>query len=384
MSGDSFPRRRKHQYVSGTSSNSLASLHSQPASLYAVLPQAQSVVETGIPAGEEGSRTAKVFDSDLVPKGSEMPGRERTQEFNAFATSLQMKMDMPDGVARLNSRPYHAKAEVGEFSQLARKIGHDLSQTFFKLEKLTMIAKKRTLFDDQMIEVDELTAIIKQDIALLNTQIASLQKVIQRNISRTAANQTQHSKSVVVSFQSRLASMSSEFRSVLEMRTENMKHQRLRREKYSSTEPVPSSLPASASEGRLGSILLRGDLNSDAGENQYVLNMEELDRQVQQQQVQLLDHQDSYLRARAETMSNIETTIVELGQIFAQLGRMVQEQGELVQRIDSNVEETTFHVQSAHLELVKYFRSISRNRWLAIKVFAVLIAFFVFFVVVMV
>ncbi|KFD63165.1 hypothetical protein M514_08384 [Trichuris suis] len=380
MSGLSFPRRRKHQYATGINNSSLVSQHSQPLSLYADLSQVRSVVEAAIPTQEEGSTIAKEFDAELLSKVSGMPGRERTQEFNAFAMSLQMKTAASD--VTQPRRQDHAKAEVGEFSQLAKKIGHDLSQTFVKLEKLTIIAKKRTLFDDQMAEVDELTSIIKQDIALLNTQIASLQKLIHRNMKFTATNQTQHSKSVVVSFQSRLASISSEFRSVLEMRTENMKHQRLRREKFSSTEPVPSSLPASASEGRLGSILLRGDC-SDMSENQYVLNMEELDRQTQQQQLQLLDHQDSYLRARAETMGNIETTIVELGQIFAQLGRMVQEQGELVQRIDSNVEETALHVQSAHMELVKYFRSISRNRWLAIKVFAVLIAFFIFFVIVM-
>ncbi|CDW53323.1 SNARE domain containing protein [Trichuris trichiura] len=227
------------------------------------------------------------------------------------------------------------------------------------------------MFDDQMAEVDELTSIIKQDIALLNTQIASLQRVrfalIHSNMKFTATNQTQHSKSVVVSFQSRLASISSEFRSVLEMRTENMKHQRLRREKFSSTEPVPSSLPASASEGRR-------TFQSAQSCSVKISTCSTW---------KTLTGKDSYLRARAETMGNIETTIVELGQIFAQLGRMVQEQGELVQRIDSNVEETALHVQSAHMELVKYFRSISRNRWLAIKVFAVLIAFFIFFVIVM-
>lgn len=40
-----------------------------------------------------------------------------------------------------------------------------------------LVAKKKSLFDDRMGETDELTHIIKQDIASLNRQIAQLQEV---------------------------------------------------------------------------------------------------------------------------------------------------------------------------------------------------------------
>lgn len=42
--------------------------------------------------------------------------------------------------------------------------------------------------------------------------------------------------------------------------------------------------------------------------------------------------QDSYIQSRADTMQNIESTIVELGSIFQQLAHMVKEQEETVQR----------------------------------------------------
>lgn len=45
--------------------------------------------------------------------------------------------------------------------------------------------------------------------------------------------------------------------------------------------------------------------------------------------------QDSYLKSRADTMQNIESTIVELGGIFQQLAHMVKEQEEMVQRYAS-------------------------------------------------
>lgn len=41
---------------------------------------------------------------------------------------------------------------------------------------------------------------------------------------------------------------------------------------------------------------------------------------------------DQYITSRADTMANIESTIVELGGIFQQLAHMVKEQEEMVDR----------------------------------------------------
>lgn len=103
--------------------------------------------------------------------------------------------------------------------------------------------------------------------------------------------------------------------------------------------------------------------------------------QHQQQQLMMYDQTDQYLQSRAETMQNIESTIVELGGIFQQLAHMVKEQEEIVERIDTNVQDAELNIESAHGEILKYFQSVTSNRWLMIKIFAVLIAFFIFFVV---
>lgn len=61
----------------------------------------------------------------------------------------------------------------------------------------------------------------------------------------------------------------------------------------------------------------------------------------------------------------------------------VQEQGELTIRIDENIDDTLTNVESAHSQLLKYMNSISNNRWLVMKVFAVLLFFmfiFIFFI----
>ncbi len=52
---------------------------------------------------------------------------------------------------------------------------------------------------------------------------------------------------------------------------------------------------------------------------------------------------------------------------------MVAEQRETVQRIDADTTDIADNISGAQRELLKYYASISSNRWLMIKVFGVLI-----------
>lgn len=94
------------------------------------------------------------------------------------------------------------------------------------------MAKRKTLFDDRPIEISELTYIIRQDIASLNTQIASLQSYVRaqkpgaKNASGSGAGGAakgqveEHNSNVVMLLQSRLANMGMGFKDVLELRTQ--------------------------------------------------------------------------------------------------------------------------------------------------------------------
>jgi len=99
-------------------------------------------------------------------------------------------------------------------------------------------------------------------------------------------------------------------------------------------------------------------------------------------QMQLVEQQDSYIQSRSTAIESIESTIAELGQIFTQLAHMVAEQRETVQRIDADTIDIASNVSGAQRELLKYYASISSNRWLMLKVFGVLIVFFLVFILV--
>ncbi|KFM74134.1 hypothetical protein X975_13285, partial [Stegodyphus mimosarum] len=262
----------------------------------------------------------------------EMTCRDRTAEFLSVVKNKQGKLDNGYIPTKRGGKFVKGIGEWSNFMQVAKQIGKDISSTFAKLEKLTLLAKKKSLFDDQPVEVQELIYIIKQDITSLNKQISQLQELSKARNNNHGRHMQSHSNSVVVSLQSKLASMSNDFRHVLEVRTQNLKHQKQRREQFTDG-PVSATLPASALSGHTGSILLSDDYNY--GEKEVAVNMDG----INQQQMQLIDEQDSYIQTRADAMQNIEATIVELGTIFKELAHMVKEQEELVQRIDSNVED---------------------------------------------
>lgn len=90
--------------------------------------------------------------------------------------------------------------------------------------------------------------------------------------------------------------------------------------------------------------------------------------------------QDTYLDSRATALRQVESTIQELGGIFQQLAHLVAEQGEVALRIDENVGETLSNVEAGQAQLLKYYDTISSNRWLILKVFGVLMLFLAFFV----
>ena len=101
----------------------------------------------------------------------------------------------------------------------------------------------------------------------------------------------------------------------------------------------------------------------------------------QSQQLSLLENQDSYLQDRERNIKTIYSKIEELGQMMGRLSTMISEQGDTISLLDTNVTDIQANVEGAHSELLKYFQGISSNRWLMFKVFAILIFFFVIFVI---
>ncbi|GAA5856645.1 hypothetical protein JCM8547_005908 [Rhodosporidiobolus lusitaniae] len=296
-----------------------------------------------------------------------------------------------------------ATTQRSEFAKMAAKIGKDIQGTTGKLEKLAQLAKRKTLFDDRPVEISELTYIIKQDIAALNQQIAQLQAFTQQASQGAGGKQvSEHNKNVVTMLQSKLADTTIGFKDVLEIRTQNMKASRDRTEQFTysgASNPrnaPPSDSPLYRPSSALGGSVLEQGANKGKGKAKSDFLALDFEAPTDSQlgaaeggqggymQMELAQQQgdDQYLSSRSTAIETIESTVAELGQIFSQLAHMVAVQGEQVTRIDADTEDIAANVTGAQSELLKYYASVSSNRWLMMKVFGVLLIFFLLFVLV--
>jgi len=281
---------------------------------------------------------------------------------------------------------------------MAAGIGKDIAKTTANLGKLAQLAKRKTLFDDRPMEISELTHWIKQDIAKINKEIASLQAYVRAQQSQAGQGRAkqveEHNSNVVMMLQSKLVSTSMSFKDVLELRTQNMKETKDRTEQFmystaQSANQAPSNsllfapqrdgTPRPDNKGK-GRAVQDGDvLALDIGSAEEGTAQNGGDAFMQ---MQVMEQQDTYIQSRSTAIESIESTIAELGQIFTQLATMVAEQRETVQRIDADTVDIASNVSGAQRELLKVLSRVSSNRWLMLKVFGVLIVFFLVFILV--
>lgn len=295
-----------------------------------------------------------------------------------------------------------ASSYRSEFNKKASRIGLGIHETSLKIARLAKLAKRSSIFDDPLKEIQELTALVKDDITALNVAISDLQTL--QNLERADGNYSDdrvvHSTTVCDDLKSKLMGTTKQFQDVLTTRTENIKAHENRKQMFSTniarenplrqpaktvTEPPPWSTPSGSSGSSQQSILPADGVQAGnqlrrrlAADNTPTHHMEMSMLQ------QVVPRQESYSQSRAVALQNVESTISELGGIFTHLATMVAHQGELAIRIDDNMEESLANVEGARSSLLRHLNQISSNRWLMIKIFAILIFFlmvFIFFVV---
>lgn len=304
--------------------------------------------------------------------------RNRTQEFAAI-------LDAARAASAPNNKPPPPIPPVqlaprSDFTRLAAQVGKDIQATSTKLAKLTKLAQRRSLFDDPTAEISELTYVIKQDIGSLNAKLADLQTL--RDATRRSANKQagDHSENVVDSLKGRLGATAEGFKKVLKMRTESLAAQKDRRSHFlGSNHSAPIFAQPS---GNIALDLGQGSLGASARSSNAQGVMGGANG-AQQLSLMRRSGETSYQDARADAVRQVESTIVELGQIFNQLATMVSEQGELVERIDANVDDTVTNMEAGQNQLMLYYNSIAGNRALILKVFGVLLAFLVLWTVIL-
>lgn len=290
--------------------------------------------------------------------------QDRTVEFQQCVSSFNKR------VAKLPQQPAQPLSK-SEFQLRASRIAKDIAHTSELLGKLALLAKKKPLFDDKPVEISELTYVIKQDIFKIEKSLKGLQEFLQSGASGSSGDMKKNSSNVVQLLNTKMKNVSGNFKHVLETRQQTELENKTRKERFFST--LQNSALSGATTGDNPFLLEE----TQGAENQALLSL------PQDQQLQLLEEQgQEYLQDRSRAVETIESSINQVGQLFQQLASMVSEQSEQVQRIEHNVEDIDMNIMGAQRELLKYFNNVSNNRWLYMKIFGVLLVFFILWIMV--
>ncbi|XP_021295634.1 syntaxin-31 [Herrania umbratica] len=332
------------------------------------------------------------------------PYRDRTAEFRSLLQTLQKI----GGVSSVNdshlqndhvSKPAAPLCSRSEFNKKASLIGSGIQETSQKIVRLAKLAKRSSMFDDPIMEIQELTALIKSDITALNMALSDLQTLQNMEIAdgNYSEDRVVHSTTVCDDLKGKLMGATKHLQDVLTARTENIKAHENRKQIFSKnasrenpfqrqTESVTEPPPWSSSSTASGSLPQSGLPPNGVQAGSQLRRRPAVDgtpshHMEMSMLQQVVPRQEHYSQSRAVALQNVESTISELSGIFTHLATMVAQQGELAIRIDEDMDQSLANVEGARNALLRHLNQISSNRWLLIKIFIAIVFFLVVFII---
>jgi len=201
---------------------------------------------------------------------------------------------------------------------------------------LSKLASSTSLFNDPVHDIQELTYIIKKDIATLNQKLEGI-----KGLANKANQQTkQNSDNVLGNLSLKLQDTTKNFRKVLATRSENYKKQQESRKQFTGTH-------ASNNKKNSSSALYNPSMES---------NTESVNQEQNQLMVTNPLRYDN--RERLEAIQDIERTMHDLNKIMVDISTMVDEQQVVMDRIDTDVQDSIVHIDRAQNQLLKVLQNV--------------------------
>uniref|UniRef100_A0A3B0MQ27 Syntaxin 5, putative n=1 Tax=Theileria annulata TaxID=5874 RepID=A0A3B0MQ27_THEAN len=236
-----------------------------------------------------------------------------------------------------------------EFNTDADSIYKEIEKAKARLNELSQLAKKRSLYLDNTSSIERLTSEIKSILTYTTNSIDSFEKKVNSFKFRNEASK-KHYNSIIFQLRNDIFNVTNTFKETLHQRAQIMLEQENRRKLYSIND-IHAQNPGIGRKR----FMLQQDLESE----------QQLDLESG---ITVAPSTSVISNAREEAIANVQRAIGDLSQIFQKVTAYVTQQDEMINRIDFDTEVSLSNVRSARNELLKYYRRISSNRGLIIKI----------------
>lgn len=177
--------------------------------------------------------------SEFLNLARNLPAAIRTSSSNGSSAALATNHKGQRGSSQAAAP---AVAELRNFHQQAGGISRDIASTSALLSELTHAVRHKSLFQDDSAQVNSLVVRIKTAIENLNARLETADRTIQQQKRVLGKNSQagQEAANLVLGLQTEFAEAASDFKKVLQQRTENLKEtEDMQRHVYSDMDEIP-------------------------------------------------------------------------------------------------------------------------------------------------
>ena len=288
--------------------------------------------------------------------------------------AVEISGDFMDLVAKMprgeRSAPTVTSHEYARpFGTVTAQIVCSVRRTRRKLERLSQLVRRSSLFEDATEEISGLIHNANEEVTAASTSFRTARSELGKSRDFLSDKQKQHHgefthvTAMEAATQLEIEETSRFFQAILRRRRETMRQQHERREffgKSRENQVERSRIPI------FDDVLPRPVGTAPRDEKKSDTH--------KQQQMDLLIPDQTYHSSRATATADVEAQVQEIGNIFGKLTSLISQHDELVERIEANVEEASHNVDATATVLRDRLSHMSDTTTTAIKVAGILAA----------
>ncbi|OHT01933.1 Integral membrane protein sed5 [Tritrichomonas foetus] len=237
----------------------------------------------------------------------------------------------------------HVPVQKSQFSEVTNEIRQRLSHSRDSVRELHIRLRKGTIFGEDEQRINEIIISLNRDLAQIEAKISGLSSI---------KTKPQNYKNAIQTLQQSLSGITKDFQVLIQRRSQIM--QKVAERRQLITAPT------------------RG---SNFFDTMYTDEVEYPINNLSNQQLE--EHRERY-----DMVRNVEQSISEIVTMYQKLSEVVASQEFDIQRIDQNANETLDGLLKGTKQLEKFYEKTKHNRWLIMKIAAVLVFFALVFIII--
>ena len=260
---------------------------------------------------------------------------DRTCEFFAY-----LKAEKPTDAPR----KVQSKAQPDAFMHESQEIRDYMRHSEATLSTLRSMVEGANVLSEYDEEIQNLVGSLNKEFFTINGRIDALGE---------GRSRVPHIDNVVKSLKKELKELMTEFNTVNNARIEKIKKTTERRRQFGIRQTSPQ--------------LFDTTYNSD-----------EVEIDTNQSAQMMITEQ----RDRLEQVRVVESMVQDIAKLFEQLGAVVVQADESIMRIDENTAAAEMLMEEGLGQMKRYWERVQGNRWLMIRIFAILLVFALIFILI--